>query len=211
MEDNSPYPSAYKWTAGTNGCRHFNVGKGRAGVVLQVQNTAKKQSKMVAVTHHSLKKMAFLFRLLMGLVPVTPKTYYSNLIYEFYVNEAKRSSYYKKDIQNGDFETNDSLDAPEEDHMGSGQQAQAPSSQQSQKTAPAQAKPQPQTQNNVPAGQTDPFAGQKTQTQAPAKSAAPSSGNPTDNTDPFAIFDDGGEESDPFIPGSNGLAGWGNQ
>lgn len=88
----------------------------------------------------------------MGLVPVTPKTYYSNLIYEFYVNEAKRSSYYKKDIQNGDFETNDSLDAPEEDHMGSGQQAQAPSSQQSQKTAPAQAKPQPQTQNNVPAG-----------------------------------------------------------
>lgn len=211
MEDNSPYPSAYKWTAGTNGCRHFNVGKGRAGVVLQVQNTAKKQSKMVAVTPHSLKKMAFLFRLLMGLVPVTPKAYYSNLIYEFYVNEAKRSSYYKKDIQNGDFETNDSLDAPEEDHMGSGQQAQAPSSQQSQKTAPAQAKPQPQTQNNVPAGQTDPFAGQKTQTQAPAKSAAPSSGNPTDNTDPFAIFDDGGEESDPFIPGSNGLAGWGNQ
>ena len=82
MEDNSPYPSAYKWTAGTNGCRHFNVGKGRAGVVLQVQNTAKKQSKMVAVTPHSLKKMAFLFRLLMGLVPVTPKTYYSKDVRE---------------------------------------------------------------------------------------------------------------------------------
>lgn len=192
MEDNSPYPSAYKWTAGTNGCRHFNVGKGRAGVVFQVQNTAQKQNKMVAVTPHSLKKMAFLFRLLMGLVPVTPKTYYSNLIYEFYVNEAKRSSYYKKDIQNGDFETNESLDAPEEDHAESGQQAK------------------PQTQNNVPAGQTDPFAGQKTQTQAPAKSAALSGENTTDNTDPFAIFKDSGEESDPFIPGANGLAGWGN-
>ena len=130
MADNNQYPSAYKWTAGNNGCRHFNIGKGRAGVVFQVQNTSKKQNKMVAVTPHSLKKMAFLFRLLMGLVPVTPKTYYSNLIYEFYVNEAKRSSYYKKDIQNGDFDANDSLDAPGETHAESGQQAQSPLPQQ---------------------------------------------------------------------------------
>ena len=145
MADNNQYPSAYKWTAGNNGCRHFNIGKGRAGVVFQVQNTSKKQNKMVAVTPHSLKKMAFLFRLLMGLVPVTPKTYYSNLIYEFYVNEAKRSSYYKKDIQNGDFDANDSLDAPGETHAESGQQAQSPLPQQ-------------------PTGQDDPFTGRNNQT-----------------------------------------------
>lgn len=192
MEDNNPYPSAYKWTAGTNGCRHFNVGKGRAGVIFQVQNTSQKQNKMVAVIPHSLKKMAFLFRLLMGLVPVTPKTYYSNLIYEFYINEAKRSSYYKKDIQNGDFEADDSLDAPEENHAESGQQAQTQPSQQAPQPA-GQAKPQPQTQNAVL-----------------AQPDAPSGDNSVDNADPFAIFNDGGEESDPFIPGMNGLAGWGN-
>lgn len=194
MADNNPYPSAYKWTAGNNGCRHFNIGKGRAGVVFQVQDTSKKLNKMVAVTPHSLKKMAFLFRLLMGLVPVTPKTYYSNLIYEFYVNEAKRSSYYKKDIQNGDFEADDSLDAPEETRAESGQQTQA---------SPSQQAPQQST------GQADPFAGQENQ-PAPAQSSAPSVGNPADDADPFAVFSDGGEESDPFIPGANGLVGWGN-
>lgn len=190
MADNNQYPSAYKWTAGNNGCRHFNIGKGRAGVVFQVQNTSKKQNKMVAVTPHSLKKMAFLFRLLMGLVPVTPKTYYSNLIYEFYVNEAKRSSYYKKDIQNGDFDANDSLDAPGETHAESGQQAQSPLPQQ-------------------PTGQDDPFTGRNNQAPAPVQPAAPSGDNSADDKDPFAIFNDDSEELDPFIPGTNGLAGWG--
>ena len=101
MADNNQYPSAYKWTAGNNGCRHFNIGKGRAGVVFQVQNTSKKQNKMVAVTPHSLKKMAFLFRLLMGLVPVTPKTYYSNLIYEFYVTKQSAAPIIRRTSRTG--------------------------------------------------------------------------------------------------------------
>lgn len=184
LSETSQYPSAYKWTAGNNGSKHFNIGKSKAnGVVFQVQNNATKQNMMVSITPHAFKKMAFLFQLLMGLIPVTAKTYYSNLIYEFYVNEAKRSSYYKKDLQEGDF---DSYDEPVADTEGNRESTAVPSGQNA-----ASAK-------NSFEG-TKPFTPQETSSQ-------PVSGY-DDEEDPFREFEQ--QDAGSFI-GSNGLAGWGN-
>lgn len=91
--DNGQYPGAYRFTAGENGSKHLNIGRGQKGILFQITSTENGQTKnsFCPVQAEDLLKMSFYFRLVTGLEPAIRGTYYWNLVKAFYEGNAERS------------------------------------------------------------------------------------------------------------------------
>lgn len=89
------YPDAFKFTSGTDGSKHLNIGGGRKGIRIQIQvkDGQKWDNRMVIVSYDALQSMAFRFRLVMGLIPATH--YYGSLVDAFWEGEEQRAKYYR--------------------------------------------------------------------------------------------------------------------
>ena len=63
--DTANYPSAYQYTGGKDGCRRLNVGSGRKGICVQIQEKKgeKWDGKIIAVSWSALQDMAYVQRL----------------------------------------------------------------------------------------------------------------------------------------------------
>lgn len=89
------YPDAYKFTTGTNGSKHLNIGGGKKGIRVQIQiqkKEGKPDNRMVVISYESIKIMAFLFDVVMGLIPTTH--YYASLADTFWKGYQSREKYF---------------------------------------------------------------------------------------------------------------------
>lgn len=107
--DTNSYPSAYKYTTGTDGSLHLNIGGGKVGCRIQMQDAAKKLSYVMAVSMESLLAMARKYVIYTGLEPVTPNTYYAEMIAAFEEGRKDRSKY--RSSEPSDESIYDSVDA----------------------------------------------------------------------------------------------------
>lgn len=92
---NHQYPDVYKYTAGSNGSKHLNIGGGKKGIRVQIQiqkKNGKPDNRMVVISYESIKIMAFLFDVVMGLIPTTH--YYASLADAFWKGYQDREKYF---------------------------------------------------------------------------------------------------------------------
>lgn len=92
---NHQYPDVYKYTAGSNGSKHLNIGGGKKGIRVQIQiqkKNGKPDNRMVVISYESIKIMAFLFNVVMGLIPTTH--YYASLADAFWKGYQDREKYF---------------------------------------------------------------------------------------------------------------------
>ncbi|MGN0414492.1 MAG: hypothetical protein ACI4FX_03260 [Agathobacter sp.] len=92
------YPDAYKLTSGTDGSKHLNLGGGRKGVRIQIQEKPKGQEgkyRMVTIPFDALRSCKFRFDLVMGLIPTQEGSYYRSLYDAFWAGEEQREKYYR--------------------------------------------------------------------------------------------------------------------
>lgn len=105
-DNKSDFPEAYVFNSGeqkedgkmdiTSKCA---FGAGKKGPAIQVNNRmndGKWKNKLIGVRMKDLRTMAFHFKLIMGLIPVQPGTYYDGLIQAFYQGNAERTEKYHK-------------------------------------------------------------------------------------------------------------------
>ena len=106
-DSTSQYPGAYKYVTGENGSKKLNIGGGQKGIRVQTQvnKDGKWDNKMSVVPWEDLKEMAFLFRLVTGLIPVMGGSYYHNLFKAFLEGEKDRSKYHSNfnELENGEY------------------------------------------------------------------------------------------------------------
>lgn len=107
--DTNSYPSAYKYTTGADGSLHLNIGGGKVGCRIQMQDTTKKLSYVMAVSMESLLAMARKYVVYTGLEPVMPNTYYAEMVAEFEVGRKERAKY--RTTEPADESIYDSVDA----------------------------------------------------------------------------------------------------
>ncbi|MDO4977894.1 MAG: hypothetical protein Q4E53_11600 [Eubacteriales bacterium] len=83
LQDTSNYPTAYRWVNGVDGSKQLIIGGGEKGI--RVQTSGKREDgsgvdrRMTIIQHDDLKQMSFLFKLITGLITVTPDSYYDEL------------------------------------------------------------------------------------------------------------------------------------
>lgn len=107
------YPTAYQYVTGKDGSKKLSIGGGNMGVRVQIQvkNGDNWDRVTKGITMEEMREMAFLFNLIMGLVPVTAGSYYHQLYESFWNNIARESS---KNINKDDLEETAIKDEPEE-------------------------------------------------------------------------------------------------
>lgn len=119
------YPDAFKYVTGKDGNQTLAVGGGQKGIRVQIQIGKGKgkgyDRKMVVISYESIKIMAFLFKVVMGLIPTS--YYYASLADAFWKGYKDREKYFSS--------YNPEEDEYEEEH----------SEQPSEKTASASDKP----------------------------------------------------------------------
>ena len=96
--DNGNYPGAYKYVTGENGRKRLNIGGGRAGVRVQIQETGNggiQQQMMTVIQIKDLYTMSFYYKLVMGLVPAY--AFYNGLVEEFWNGVEDRKKFHSKD------------------------------------------------------------------------------------------------------------------
>lgn len=124
------YPDAYMFTTGANGSKHLNIGGGRKGIRIQIFNP-KKDGKQVVISYESVKIMAFLFQVVMGLIPVT--RYYESLADGFWKGYKDREKYFSS------YNPEEDGEYKEESEQTTDNKAAKPTAESS--TEPAQEKP----------------------------------------------------------------------
>ena len=90
--------SAYKYVTGENGRKRLNIGGGRAGVRVQIQETGNggiQQQMMTVIQIKDLYTMSFYYKLVMGLVPAY--AFYNGLVEEFWNGVEDRKKFHSKD------------------------------------------------------------------------------------------------------------------
>lgn len=108
-----PYPDVYKYIAGTEGSKHLNIGGGRKGIRIQIQEKrgGAWDNRMVTVPYNTLQSMKFRFELVMGLIPATH--YYKSLIDAYWRGAEQRDKYYRKAYnESGDGEYQPKVEPP---------------------------------------------------------------------------------------------------
>lgn len=87
------YPDAFTYTGGTEGSRRLNIGGGKKGIRVQLQEKKGDawDGNMVVVSYKSLRSMKFYFEIIMGLVPVSG--YYGKLRDVFWNGYEEREKY----------------------------------------------------------------------------------------------------------------------
>ena len=93
---NEQYPNAFKFTSGTKGTKHLNIGGGQKGIRIQIQvkSGEKWDNRLVIVPYDALRSMKFRYELVMGLIPTQEGSYYRSLYDAFWASEAQRATYY---------------------------------------------------------------------------------------------------------------------
>lgn len=90
------YPDAFKYVTGKDGNQTLAVGGGQKGIRVQIQIGKGKgkgyDRKMVVISYESIKIMAFLFKVVMGLIPTS--YYYASLADAFWKGYKDREKYF---------------------------------------------------------------------------------------------------------------------
>ena len=90
-EDNGPYPEAYKFVTGNNGCKRLQIGKGQKGITINIQNMIEndkescKPYSFALSGYTALQDMSFWFKAIAGLIHV--EGYYAKCVNAFYEHE----------------------------------------------------------------------------------------------------------------------------
>jgi hypothetical protein len=107
--DQNAYPSAYQYMTGEDGSLRLNIGGGKVGCRVQMQD--KKANPVVnytmAVSVEALLTMARKYTLCTGMTPVAPGSYYASVIASFEEGREERKGFRKPKPE----EIGDSVDA----------------------------------------------------------------------------------------------------
>ena len=107
--DQNAYPSAYQYMTGEDGSLRLNIGGGKVGCRVQMQD--KKASPVVnytmAVAVEALTVMARKYMMDTGMVPVVPGSYYASVVAAFEEGREERKGFRKPKPE----ELGDSVDA----------------------------------------------------------------------------------------------------
>lgn len=131
-----PYPDAYKFTTGKNGSKHLNIGGGKKGIRVQIQiqkKEGKPDNRMVVISYESIKIMAFLFNVVMGLIPTTH--YYASLADAFWKGYQDREKYFSSYNPEEDGEYKEESEQPADNN------AAKPTAESSTESTPKEAVP----------------------------------------------------------------------
>lgn len=90
------YPDAFKYVTGKDGNQTLSIGGGQKGIRVQIQIGKGKgkgyDHKMVVISYESIKIMAFLFKVVMGIIPTS--YYYASLADAFWKGYKDREKYF---------------------------------------------------------------------------------------------------------------------
>lgn len=95
--DQGSYPSAYQYMTGEDGSLRLNIGGGKVGCRVQMQNNKAnpRVNYVMAVSAESLTIMARKYMLNTGLMPIAPGSYYASVIAAFEAGRDQRKSFRK--------------------------------------------------------------------------------------------------------------------
>ena len=93
--DTANYPSAYRYVTGDDGCLHLNIGGGKMGCRIQMQDASKKTTYLMAVSVEALKTMATKYLLCTGMIPIAPGSYYAGIVSAFEGGRVERAKFRK--------------------------------------------------------------------------------------------------------------------
>lgn len=93
--DTGAYPGAYKYVTGEDGCLHLNIGGGKMGCRVQLQDAKAKTNYTMAVSVEAMTTMARKYLLCAGLTPVAPGSYYASVVSAFEQGRVDRSKFRK--------------------------------------------------------------------------------------------------------------------
>jgi hypothetical protein len=96
------YPSAYRYATGEDGALHLNIGGGKVGCRVQMQDAKSNTRYLMAVSMESLATMARKYLLATGLTSVVPGSYYASVVTEFEKGRVERSKFRKTNEDVGD-------------------------------------------------------------------------------------------------------------
>ena len=155
------YPKAYQYTTGENGCKHLNIGGGQKGIRFNIKTPD--GAKQAIVPWEVLKTICFDFKMIVGLVPVVPGTYYHSLIAAFYNGEKERANNFRDYNAKQDGTCNDPAPS-QQTNNGVTANGQAQNS-----NAPKAATQQPKPTNSAPAQNPAPARTQNAPAQTQAQ------------------------------------------
>lgn len=89
--DQGSFPSAYKWVRGDKGKKSLVIGGGSKGIRVQATDATgeNKRMKMTVIQYADLSELSFMFKLVYGLIPVVPGSYYDTLYQALVENLSK--------------------------------------------------------------------------------------------------------------------------
>lgn len=139
------YPDAFKYVTGKDGNQTLAVGGGQKGIRVQIQIGKGKgkgyDRKMVVISYESIKIMAFLFKVVMGLIPTS--YYYASLADAFWKGYKDREKYFSSYNPEEDEYEEEHSEQPSEKTEAAKPTAEVPSTPKpASKSAP---KPAPET------------------------------------------------------------------
>ena len=152
--DQNAYPSAYQYMTGEDGSLRLNIGGGKVGCRVQMQD--KKANPVVnytmAVSAESLTVMARKYMLDTGMMPVVPGSYYASVVAAFEEGREERKGFRKPKPE----ELGDSVDTKsvvdESEAPAPAAPAKAPEKKPEPEKKPDPAKPAAEKANEKPAG-----------------------------------------------------------
>lgn len=97
--DTGAYPGAYKYATGEDASLHLNIGGGKAGCRIQMQDAKKKLNYTMAVSMEAMTRMAQKYMLDTGMIAVAPNSYYASVIAAFEEGRGKRAQFRKPDAK----------------------------------------------------------------------------------------------------------------
>ena len=93
--DTANYPSAYRFVTGEDGCLHLNIGGGKVGCRIQMQDASSKTNYMMAVSTEAVITMARKYMINSGYTPVNNSAYYGQIVSAFEQGRKNRVKYRK--------------------------------------------------------------------------------------------------------------------
>lgn len=144
--DTGAYPGAYKYATGEDASLHLNIGGGKVGCRIQMQDAKKKLNYTMAISMEAMVRMAQKYMLDTGMIPVAPNSYYASVIAAFEEGRGKRSQFRKPDAK----EIGESVDVNNSAVAEDDAPAEAPAAAAAPAAAPAPAEPAQEEKKNEP-------------------------------------------------------------
>lgn len=115
--DTGNYPSAYKYATGEDAALKLNIGGGKVGCRIQMQDAKNKVNYTMAVSMSAMEEMAKCYFLNTGLIPLVPGSYYASVVSAFEEGRKERSKFRKPTAEEvGEaVDVNRTIEEPEHD------------------------------------------------------------------------------------------------